>query len=166
MPSTLLYTALMFKTADMCDRDGDTLRIAEPVFRHYGLRTAFKGPVATVKVFEDNVLVRAQLEQPGGGRVLVVDGGGSLRCALVGDQMARLALENGWSGIIVYGCIRDAAEIAAMDIGVRALNTHPLRSTKRGEGQAGIPVHFAGVTFTPGALLYADIDGIVIAPAP
>ncbi|MFN8569525.1 MAG: ribonuclease E activity regulator RraA [Kouleothrix sp.] len=137
--------------------------VAEPIFRDYGSAAAFGRPINTVQVYEDNMLVRAALEQPGHGRVLVVDGGGSLRCALVGDLLAGLGVQNGWAGLVVYGCIRDSAEIARLPIGVRALATNPLRSAKRGEGQRDAPVTFAGVTFVPGQHLYADADGIVVA---
>jgi len=149
-------------TTDLCDAHGDRLQVAEPVFRAFGARTAFAGTVATVKVFEDNVLVRETLEQPGEDRVLVVDGGGSTRCALLGDRLAAKAVENGWSGVVVYGCIRDSAEIDSLDLGVRALNVHPRKSVKRGEGQRDIPVRFAGLEIRPGAWLCADADGIVV----
>ncbi|NDU93183.1 MAG: ribonuclease E activity regulator RraA, partial [Ferrovum sp.] len=122
----------------------------------------FGGQLATIKVIEDNTLVRAALETPGFGRVLVVDGGGSLRCALVGDQLASLGVKHGWAGIIVYGCIRDSQAISGMPIGVQALGTHPRKSIKKGEGAADIPVTFAGITFKPGAWLYADDDGLVV----
>ena len=151
------------KTADLCDEHEDDLLIAEPLLKNYGGRTAFHGPISTVKVFEDNSLVRDALESPGNGRVLVVDGGGSRRCALLGDVMARIGEDSGWAGLIIYGCIRDAAEIRRMSIGIKALATNPRRSVKRGEGQWDVPVHFAGVTFRPGAYLYSDDDGIVIA---
>lgn len=150
------------KTADLYDAYGDTLQVAEPVFRHFGRRHAFSGPIATVKVFEDNTLVRAKLETAGGGRVLVVDGGGSLRCALLGDLLAQLAVDNQWAGIIINGCVRDSREIDAMDIGVKALATNPAKSDKRGEGRENITVRFAGVTFTPDHYVYADADGIVV----
>jgi regulator of ribonuclease activity A len=151
-----------FATTDLCDDHSDHLQIAEPALRNYGGRSQFHGPISTLKVFEDNTLVRKTLEQPGEGKVLVVDGGGSHRCALLGDQIAELAVNNGWAGVVIYGCIRDSADIAGMDIGVRALNTHPLKSVKRGEGQENIPVRFLGVTFTPGHHLYADEDGVIV----
>lgn len=150
------------KTADLYDSYGDLLQVAEPVFRHFGRRTAFAGPIATVKVFEDNTLVRASLETPGRGAVLVVDGGGSMRCALVGDLLAQLAIDNRWAGIIVNGCIRDSVAIDGMNIGIKALATNPARSEKRGEGRKDVAVGFAGVTFTPGHHVYADADGIVV----
>lgn len=153
------------RTADLCDAFGTELSVLEPLFGNFGARREFWGEAATVRVFEDNVLVRAQLEQPGNGRVLVVDGGGSLRCALLGDQLAALAVKNGWSGVIVNGCIRDAREIATLDLGVRALNTHPRKSRKLGQGEAGVTVSFAGVTIAPGNVVYADEDGILVARA-
>ncbi len=151
-------------TADLFDQHADRLQVADPVFRDYGGSPEFHGPIETVKVFEDNTLVRAALEEAGEGRVLVVDGGGSLRCALLGDQLARLGVDNGWSGIVVYGCIRDVAHIAALEIGVKALASIPAKSVKRGEGQRGIALRFAGVLFRCGEHLYADRDGIVVAP--
>jgi regulator of ribonuclease activity A len=154
----------MLPTADLCDQD-DEARVAEPMFRDFGKRIAFSGPIATVKVFEDNVLVRQELEEEGRGRVLVVDGGGSKRCALLGDRLAGLARDNGWAGVIVYGCIRDSAEIAEIDVGVKALATHPRKSIKRGEGVRDVAVTFAGVTFSPGEIVHADADGIVVTVA-
>jgi regulator of ribonuclease activity A len=153
-------------TADLCDAYGEQVQVAAPLFRDYGGVPAFSGPIATVKVHEDNVLVRQALEEPGVGRVLVVDGGGSLRCALVGDNLAALAQQNGWSGIIVYGCIRDARAIAGITLGVKALNTHPRKSVKLGAGQRDVPVTFAGAQFVPGHYVYADEDGVVVANQP
>lgn len=151
------------KTTDICDAHSDKLRIASPIFLSYGGRKVFEGRVVTLKVFEDNSLVRQALEESGEGRVLVVDGGGSMRCALLGDQLAELGHKNRWAGVIVYGCIRDAADIGRIDIGVKALNTHPLKSVKKGVGDRDVPVTFAGLTFRPGDYLYADEDGIVVA---
>ncbi len=151
------------KTTDICDEYSARVRIATPMFRDYGGRKLFEGPVTTVKVFEDNSLVRQALEEAGEGRVLVVDGGGSMRCALLGDQLAALGRQNGWSGVVVYGCIRDAADIATIDLGVKALTTHPLKSVKKGVGERDVPVTFAGITIQPGDYLYADEDGIVVA---
>jgi regulator of ribonuclease activity A len=138
--------------------------IADALFRDFGGATHFFGPIATVKVFEDNSLVRSMLEQPGKGRVLVVDGGGSMRCALVGGQLAGLGVANGWSGVVINGCIRDSMEIRATALGVKALGVHPRRSTKGAHGgQCDIPLRFAGVEFRPTHWLYADMDGIVLA---
>jgi regulator of ribonuclease activity A len=153
---------MAIKTTDLCDEHSDSLRVMAPIFLDYGGVKAFSGPVSTVKVFEDNSLVRGALEEPGEGRVLVVDGGGSLRCALLGDNLAELGRGNGWAGILVYGCIRDSADIARIDIGVKALNTHPLKSVKKGIGERDALVTFAGVTVRPGDHLYADEDGVVL----
>lgn len=154
------------KTADLCDNYARVIQIAEPMLRDYGKKLAFSGPITTLKVFEDNSLVRSALEEPGNNRVLVVDGGGSLRCALVGDQLAALGARNGWAGVVVYGCIRDSAAIAQTNLGVKALNTHPLRSVKRGVGERDIPVKFAGIVFRPSHYLYADEDGLLVAEDP
>jgi len=153
---------MSFKTTDLCDANEGKVRVVDPIFRAYGGKTTFEGQIVTVKVFEDNVLVREALSEPGNGRVLVVDGGGSLRCALVGGLIAQLAEKNGWSGIVVFGCIRDVVEINATAIGIRALNTHPLKSVKKGAGDRGISVTFGGVTFLPGNYLYADEDGVIM----
>jgi len=153
---------MTFKTTDLCDANEGKLWIADPIFRAYGGKAVFAGEIVTVKVFEDNVLVREVLSQTGNDRVLVVDGGGSLRCALVGGLMAQLAEKNGWSGLVVFGCIRDVNEINERMLGVRALNTHPLKSSKRGHGECNIPVTFAGVSFAPGYYVYADEDGMVV----
>jgi regulator of ribonuclease activity A len=155
-------------TADLCDRHEEQLRAGQvrvvvPAFHSYGGRLAFHGPIATLKLFEDNSFVRKALEQPGQGRVLVIDGGGSLRRALVGDQLAALGVTNGWAGIVVYGCIRDSVAISAMDIGVMALGTHPQKTDKRNIGEADVAVTFSGVTFRPAEWIYADGDGIVVA---
>jgi regulator of ribonuclease activity A len=152
-----------FQTADLCDQHEGKVRVLAPMFRSYGGRRAFHGAIATLKLFEDNSLVRKALESPGNGRVLVVDGGGSLRCALVGDQLAQLGVKNGWAGIVVWGCIRDSRAIGQMDIGVFALATHPQKSVKRGAGEADLPVSFGGVNFFPGHHLYADEDGVIVA---
>lgn len=153
---------MTFTTPDLYDAHENEAQVALPGFRNFGGRRSFHGPITTLKVHEDNSLVRSTLEQPGAGRVLVVDGGGSLRCALVGDKLAELGRDNGWSGIIVFGCIRDTVAIGRMDFGVQALGTNPRKSVKRGDGQCDIPVTFHGVTFTPGAFAYADDDGILV----
>lgn len=150
-------------TAELCDAHSDVIQIAEPMFADFGGHLEFHGSISTVKCFEDNSLVRAALETPGDGGVLVVDGGASMRCALVGDQLAALAHRNGWRGIIVYGCIRDSFAIGEIAVGVKALDTHPLRSLKKGAGERDVPVRFAGITFTPGEFVYADTDGIIAA---
>jgi len=151
-----------FATADLCDELGPRARVAVPLFRDFGGERSFHGPVATVRVFEDNVLVREALSEAGRGRVLVVDGAGSVRCALVGGMIARLAHENGWAGLVVNGAIRDSDEISSVPVGLKALATSPRRSEKSGAGERDAPASFAGVTFEPGQLLYADPDGIVV----
>jgi regulator of ribonuclease activity A len=149
-------------TTDLCDEHGEAVQVADGLFRHYGGRTRFGGAIATVKVHEDNVLVRAALEEPGEGRVLVVDGGGSTRCALLGDLVASVARESGWAGIVVYGCVRDTRAIAEIDVGILALGASPRRSDKHGDGQRDVAVTFAGVRFAPGAYACADEDGLVV----
>ncbi|NIM68876.1 MAG: putative 4-hydroxy-4-methyl-2-oxoglutarate aldolase [Xanthomonadales bacterium] len=147
---------------DICDARPDAVRIVEPVFRDYGGATRFGGEVVTISCFEDNSRVKEMLARDGAGNVLVVDGGGSLRCALLGDMLAALARDNGWRGVVVNGCVRDVEILATIEIGVRALNVHPRRSEKRGEGRVNEPVHFAGVTFEPQQFLYADRNGMVV----
>ena len=153
-------------TADLCDEHGDGVQVCEPIFRPFGGRSAFSGPVSTVRCFEDNSRVREAVESPGNGRVLVVDGGGSRRRALLGDKLGVAAVNNGWSGVIIHGCIRDCAELGRLPLGIRALGTMPLRSEKRGEGERDVPVRFAGVTFRPGDQVVVDEDGIVLSHAP
>jgi regulator of ribonuclease activity A len=154
---------MTLSTPDLCDRFGDLLQVAEPCFRHYGGTVAFAGPIETLRVREDNSLVRQALETAGRGRVLVVDGGGSVRAALVGGNLAALAAGNGWRGIVVNGAVRDSAELSAAAVGIRALALSPRKSAKAGVGERGAPVSFAGVTFTPGHYLWADADGLVVA---
>lgn len=154
------------QTADLCDAHEGKLAVVAPMFASYGGRPAFGGPISTLKIFEDNSFVRKAVESAGNGRVLVIDGGASMRCALVGDQLAALAVGNGWAGIIVYGCIRDSRAIGEMDLGVFALGTHPKKTVKRNTGEADIPVSFGGVTFHPGHYVYADEDGVVLSAMP
>jgi regulator of ribonuclease activity A len=153
-------------TADLCDAYADELQVCEPVFEMFGGKHAFSGPVSTVRCFEDNSRVKEAVEGPGGGHVLVVDGGGSRRRALFGGNLGNAAVKNGWAGVIIYGCIRDSAELGQLDLGIRALGTMPLRSDKRGEGERDLPVRFAGVTFRPGDYVYVDEDGVVVAHRP
>ncbi|KAM7250268.1 hypothetical protein ACFE04_022151 [Oxalis oulophora] len=138
------------------------LRVLQPIFNIYGQRRIFSGPIVTLKVFEDNVLVRDFLETKGEGRVLLIDGGGSRRCALVGGNLGVLAQNSGWAGIVVYGCIRDVDEINSCDIGVRALGPNPVKSVKKGLGEKHIQVDIAGTLIRDGEWLYADSDGIII----
>ena len=152
-----------FTTADLCDGYPELIQVAEPLFREYGALVKFSGPIETLRVFEDNALVREVLESRGKGRVLVIDGGGSQRCALVGGRLASLACDNGWAGVLVNGAVRDSAELNQVPIGIRALHASPMRSGKQGEGERGGRFTFAGVAFDPQAFLYADGDGIVVA---
>jgi regulator of ribonuclease activity A len=153
-------------TADLCDEHGEQVQVCEPLFQIYGGRHAFSGAMSTVRCFEDNSRVKEAVEGPGEGRVLVVDGGGSRRRALFGDKLGSAAVRNGWTGVVVYGCIRDSAELGQMNLGLRALGTMPLRSDKRGEGERDVPVRFAGVTFRPGEYIYVDEDGVVVSHGP
>ena len=152
----------MFTTADLWDEHAELLLCSDPIFRSFGRKITFYGEIVTLKLFEDNSLVRKQLETKGKGKVLIVDGGGSLRCALVGDQMAELAIHNNWEGIIVNGCIRDSHQINKMAVGIKALNTCPVKSIKRNVGEQNIPVKFAGITFNPGQFIYTDEDGLLL----
>ena len=155
---------MSFKTADLCDEFAAEIEVCDPIFRNLGGRNQFAGRIATIKCFEDNSLVRQLVSERGEGRVLVIDAGGSLRRAVLGDLLAQQAADNGWSGVLVYGCIRDSVDIGRMALGVKALATHPMKTDKRGEGQRGIAVRFAGVVFRPDEWLYADEDGVIVAP--
>jgi len=152
-----------FSTPDLCDEYSDSIQVAEPIFSHFGLRQRFSGKVATVKCFEDNSLVAETVATPGSGRVLVVEGGGSLRRSLLGDNLARKAIENGWHGIVIYGAIRDVEEIATMQIGILAIASVPRKTEKLGQGQSNVSITFAGVTINPGDHIYADRTGVVVA---
>jgi regulator of ribonuclease activity A len=152
----------MRSTADLADDQGNAVRSCETQFRSFGGRRAFAGRISTVRCFEDNVVLRSVLEQPGEGRVLVVDGDASLRVALLGDRIAGLAAAAGWEGIVVNGAVRDVAALKTLDIGVKALGSNPRRSAKTGAGDIDIAVTFGGVTFAPGEHLVADDDGIVV----
>lgn len=154
----------MSSTADLLDEHPEAQVCAAPL-RGFGGVRAFGGAIATVRCFEDNVLVKRRVSEPGDGRVLVVDGGGSLRVALVGDMVAGLALEHGWAGLVIHGCVRDSAALASLGLGVAALGTNPRASGKDGAGEIDVPVTFGGVTFTPGAYVAADDDGVVVLPA-
>ena len=163
-----------FATGDLCDvhksDSSGNFRVIAPVFRDYGGRRRFCGPVVTVKCFEDNTLVKAAVDSPGFaetpqgrvGKVLVVDGGGSLRRALLGGNLGAAAARNGWAGVVIDGCVRDVAELAALDVGIRALASMPLPTDKRNEGQQGISVQLQGQWIRPGDWLYADEDGMVV----
>ena len=152
-----------FTVPDICDDYLSKIQVLEPLFRPYGGRLKFRGEIVTIKCFEDNSLVKETLATDGKGKVMVVDGGGSLRCALLGDILGAMAEKNGWEGLLINGCVRDVEFLKSIDIGVNALNCYPLKSQKHNEGQFNIPVRFAGVDFEPGQFLYADENGIVVA---
>ncbi len=163
-----------FSTCDLCDvhkaslltQTNGAFRVLPPVFRSFGGAMKFAGPASTVKCFEDNTVVKAAVESPGEGRVLVVDGGGSLRRALLGGNLAAAAARNGWAGVVIDGCVRDVAELAASAVGICALAAMPLPTERRNEGQRDVPVQIQGVPVRPGDWLYADADGVVVmAPA-
>jgi regulator of ribonuclease activity A len=147
---------------DLCDASPADVQVAEPMFNNYGGNDCFSGEIATVTCFEDNSLIATRVEEPGRGRVLVVDAGGSLRCAVLGDNLAQKALDNGWSGLIINGCIRDVDIIETLPIGVAALATHPLKSVKRNVGRVDETVAFAGLQWVPGHYVYADNNGVLV----
>ncbi len=149
-------------TADLYDERGDALDSLSLPLQDVGGRVAFHGPVRTVRCHRDNALVKETLATPGDGAVLVIDGGGSLESALVGDLIAASAVRNGWAGIIVNGAIRDRIAIGALPLGVKALGSNPRKSAKTGAGAIDVPVDIAGVTFRPAAHVWADADGILV----
>lgn len=149
---------------ELCDQFPELVQVVEPMFGNFGGRERFGGEIVTLKAFEDNSLVREQVALPGAGKVLVVDGGGSMRRAMLGDMLAEKAAKNGWAGIIIYGCIRDVNAIGDLDLGVQALGAHPMKTDKRGLGDLNVEVTFGGVTFKPGHYVYADNNGILVAP--
>ena len=153
---------MKFRTADLCDEHDAILQVAEGLFGDFGGVDCFCGIISTVKAYEDNSLVRSALDEPGEGRVLVIDGGGSMRRSMLGDHLAEKALDHGWQGVVINGCLRDAAVIAEMDLGVKALGTVPRKTEKRGQGLRDVTVRFADVDFIPGHWLYADEDGMVV----
>jgi regulator of ribonuclease activity A len=152
-----------FATADLIDDFGDELRSCETQFRQFGARTAFAGPVATVRCFRDNGLVKKLLNTPGEGRVLVVDGAASTGSALMGDLIAAAAVKNAWSGVVINGVVRDVATLRTLDLGIKALGSNPRKSAKDAAGAVDVPVEFGNVEFRPGDWLYSDEDGIVVA---
>jgi len=155
----------MFATADLFDAHPECSSCETP-FRSFGKRRRFAGRIRTVKSYQDNVRLKELLSTPSQGEVLVVDGGGSLAAALIGDMIATLGMNSGWSGAVVHGAIRDSVAIDALDFGIKALSTNPRRSAKHGDGAVDVPVSFGGVTFVPGHWLYSDEDGILVSPVP
>ncbi|MCD4499494.1 ribonuclease E activity regulator RraA [Chromobacterium vaccinii] len=149
-------------TTDLCDAFDAEIQVLDPIFQSFGGKVRFHGPIATLKLFEDNSLVRETLGEAGNGRVLVVDGGGSRRCALLGDQLGELAVKNGWAGLVIDGCVRDSAALSKLPLGVKALAAHPRKSVKLGSGQRDIAVRVGGCDLSPGQWLYADEDGVIV----
>ena len=149
-------------TADLVDEIGPDVRSCDLQFGQYGGRSQFAGPITTVKCFQDNALLKSVLSEAGNGGVLVIDGDGSLHTALVGDLIAGLGVNNGWTGLIINGAVRDAATLRTLDIGIKALGTNPRKSTKTGDGHRDVAVEFGGVVFAPGEIVYSDDDGIVV----
>jgi regulator of ribonuclease activity A len=151
-----------YSTPDLCDLYPALIRVAEPVFKNFGGRCSFGGEIVTIRCFEDNSLVKENAGKPGHGKVMVVDGGGSLKKALLGDLIAETAQKNGWEGLIIYGAVRDVDAIAGLGLGVKALASIPLKTERKGVGDLNVPVTFAGVTFNPGEYVYADSTGIIV----
>jgi len=149
-------------TADLVDEHGEALQSCDLQFRQYGGRPAFSGPAVTVRCFQDNALLKSVLSEPGEGRVLVVDGGGSLHTALMGDLIAGLGVSNGWAGAVLHGAVRDVATLRTLDLGVKALGSNPRKSGKTGAGERDVPVSFGGITVRPGDRVTSDDDGIVV----
>ena len=153
---------MTIKVADLCDSHASHLKILELTLNDYGAHKSFHGAIRTIKCFEDNSFVKKTLAQKGDGKVLVIDGGGSRRCALLGDVLAQLAVDNHWSGVLINGCIRDSDIIATLPIGVKAIATHPLKSNKKNQGEVDVPVCFGDVLLRPKEWLYADQDGVAV----
>lgn len=153
-------------TPDLCDEYPDQVEVAEPIFNNYGGKKSFGGQIVTIKCFEDNSLVKETASKPGNGKVMVIDGGGSLRRSLLGDMIAENAVSHGWEGFVIYGAIRDVDVIAKLQIGVKALNTIPLKTEKKGIGEYDRELGFAGVIFRPGEYVYADNNGLIVSPKP
>lgn len=151
-----------FKTTDLYDDHLENVQVAAPIFQNFGAKASFYGQIATIKILEDNSFLKSAFGSPGHARILVVDAAASLRCAVMGDMMAELAIENGWAGVVINGCVRDSVALAQLDFGIRALASIPRKSVRRNQGVADIAVHFSDVHFYPGHYLYADEDGIIV----
>lgn len=150
---------------DLCDQHGDALQVADPLFHDFGGKPLFYGQAVTLSCYEDNSLVRELVNRPGQGRVMVIDGGGSLRRALLGDQLAIKAAEQGWEGIVIFGAVRDVGTLATLALGVKALAACPVKTEKLGQGELDVVVSFAGVTIHPGDYVYADLNGVLVSAA-
>jgi regulator of ribonuclease activity A len=159
-----MSTASSPSTADLYDEHGDALASCDLQLRQFGAVSRFSGPAVTVRCHEDNALVKSVLSEPGAGRVLVVDGGGSLHTALMGDLIAGSAVANGWSGVVIHGAVRDVAVLATLELGIKALGSNPRKSAKTGAGERDVPVSFGNATFGPGDLVHSDDDGVVVLP--
>ncbi len=155
---------MTFKTADLCDEHEGRVQVVLPGLNNYGGKTRFHGPMVTIRSLNDNSRVREQLTEAGEGRVLVIDNQASMSCAMLGDMMATRLIENGWSGVVINGCLRDSVDVGAMEIGIKALATNPLRSVKEDRGETNVEVEFLGAIFRPGEYLYSDEDGILLSP--
>ncbi|MGY3884100.1 putative 4-hydroxy-4-methyl-2-oxoglutarate aldolase [Aeromonas aquatica] len=150
---------------DLCDQHGDALQVAQPLFHDYGGKSLFYGEAVTLSCFEDNSLVRELVTRPGQGKVMVIDGGGSLRRALLGDQLAIKAVEQGWEGILIHGAVRDLGTLATLALGVKALAACPVKTEKLGRGELDVVVSFAGMIIAPGDYVYADLNGVLVSGA-
>ncbi len=155
-------TKMHFLTPDLCDAYPELVRVVEPIFKNYGGISSFGGEIVTIKCFEDNSHVKETAAKNGRGKVMVVDGGGSLKRALLGDLIAETAYKNGWQGFIIYGCVRDVEIIGGINIGVKAINSIPLKTNRKRLGDVGVPITFGGVTFKPGEYVYADKTGVIV----
>lgn len=163
--ATTIGAAAAPATSDLYDEHGERLQSCDTQFRQFGSVRAFHGVVSTVRCHEDNALLRSVLGEDGTGRVLVVDGGGSVHTALMGDLIGKLAISHNWSGVVIYGAVRDAGTLAKLPLGIKALGTNPRKSGKTGAGERDVPVQFGGATFEPDAILYSDDDGVVVLSA-
>lgn len=162
LTATIIGSPMTILTADLHDQRGPELASVPVQFRDFGAVATFNGPARTIQCSADNGLVKATLATPGRGAVLVVDGGGSLLSALMGDMIAQSAVDNGWSGVIIHGAIRDSVVMATLALGVKALGTSPAQSAKAGIGRVDVPIRLGHVTIHPGAMIYADPDGILV----
>ena len=153
---------MKFVLPDLCDQYGDSLRVLSPMLKNFGGNNCFHGKISTIKCHEDNSFVADAVREEGDGSVLVVDGGGSLRCALLGDNLAAIAASNSWAGIIVFGCVRDVVALKDISLGIQAIAPHPIKSVKRQVGLRDVEVSFGGVSFIPGQYVYADDNGVIV----
>jgi regulator of ribonuclease activity A len=153
---------MKFVLPDLCDQYGDSLRVLSPMLKNFGGNNCFHGKISTIKCYEDNSFVADAVREEGDGSVLVVDGGGSLRCALLGDNLAAIAASNSWAGIVVFGCVRDVVALKNISIGIQAIAPHPMKSVKRQVGLRDVEVSFGGVSFIPGQYVYADDNGVIV----